>query len=98
MVRFYWTYILQCADDSYYVGMTNHIDKRVQQHQEGNNPRCHTYSKRPVKLVYSQMFLDPDHAIAMEKRIKGWTRVKKEALINGEFDKLPGLSKKKFRR
>jgi putative endonuclease len=98
MVKFFYTYILLCADGSYYVGVTYNLDLRLKQHQSGQIPTCYTFSRRPVKLVYHQMFPDPTEAIAFEKKLKGWTRAKKEALINGEFDKLPNLSKKKFKK
>ncbi|MGB0916052.1 MAG: GIY-YIG nuclease family protein [Flavobacteriales bacterium] len=81
MVKFFYTYILHCVDDSYYVGVTNNLDLRLSQHQEGQIPSCYTFSKRPVKLVCHQMFPDPN-----------------QALINGEFDKLPNLSMKKFKK
>jgi len=78
--------------------MTNNIDQRVLQHNSGMDSSCYTFDKRPVELVYHQMFQDPNDAIAFEKKLKGWTRAKKLALINGDFDKLPLLAKKRFKR
>ncbi len=98
MVRFYWTYILKCSDGSFYVGMTNKLDQRVLQHNSGTNPDCYTFNKRPVELVYHEMFQNPNDAIAFEKKLKGWSRAKKIALIDGEFEKLPLLSKKNFKK
>jgi len=49
-----------------------------------------------VKLVYSQGFQNAKDAIAWEKKIKKWSRAKKEALNSGDFDKLISLSKKKY--
>ncbi|MBI1286299.1 MAG: GIY-YIG nuclease family protein [Flavobacteriales bacterium] len=96
MVRFFYVYILECADGSYYTGITNDVDRRIAQHQAGNDPRAYTWNKRPVKLVYHQQFLDANDAIAFEKRVKGWNRKKKLALIEGRFGDLPGLAKKDF--
>jgi len=98
MVRFYWTYILKCSDGSFYVGMTNNLDQRVLQHNSGTNPDCYTFNKRPVELVYHEMFQNPNDAIAFEKKLKGWSPAKKIALIDGEFEKLPLLSKKNFKK
>ncbi|MEQ8925565.1 MAG: GIY-YIG nuclease family protein [Fulvivirga sp.] len=88
----YTVYILQCADDSYYVGMTNDIDRRLAEHQQGVN-RGYTSYRRPVKLVFTEHFSNVNHAFEFEKQIKGWRRAKKEALINGEWELLPELAK-----
>jgi putative endonuclease len=92
-----YVYILKCSDDSYYVGVTNNIETRVNQHNSGTNPGAYTYKRRPVHLVFYEGFLNPNAAIAFEKKIKGWSRKKKEALISGDFEKLKVLSKKDFK-
>jgi putative endonuclease len=93
----YFTYILFCADDSYYTGMTNDLDRRMEEHEEGINEGSYTADRRPVHLVWWEDFKYVNLAIAREKQIKGWSRVKKEALIEGNEEKLPALSKKKFK-
>lgn len=85
-------YILKCSDDSYYVGITNDIEARVVQHNDGLNTKAYTHSRRPVTLVFQEHFNDVNQAISFEKQIKGWRRAKKEALIRREWDKLPELS------
>lgn len=101
-MNIYYTYILKYADNSYYTGVTNDIEERFRQHQSGYNERSYTYSRRPVELVFQYEFNDIHQAIAFEKQVKGWNRKKKEAIINGEWDKLPELSmnsiKKKERK
>ncbi|MBL0047416.1 MAG: GIY-YIG nuclease family protein [Bacteroidetes bacterium] len=92
MLKYYFTYILECADKSYYTGITNDIDRRIAEHNEGENPSAYTYSRRPVKLVYLEQFFDPSTAIELEKQIKGWSRKKKDALIANNWDKLKELS------
>ena len=87
-MKTYFVYILKCADDSYYTGITNNLERRFYQHQTGLNTYCYTFKRRPLELVYSTMFYDVLQAISFEKQIKGWTRKKKEALINGDWDKL----------
>ena len=89
----YIVYILKCNDSSYYIGVTNDIESRFQQHQQGLNKRAYTYSRRPVTIAFQEHFHDVNQAIAFEKQVKGWRREKKEALINREWGKLPDLSK-----
>lgn len=92
-MRSYFVYILKCKDDSYYTGITNDPDKRLWQHNEGLINNSYTFSRKPVKLVFTSEFENVYDAIAAEKRIKGWGRKKKEALIKGDFDLLHDLSK-----
>jgi putative endonuclease len=87
-----WVYILECSDGSYYTGVTSDIDSRFAEHRQGVH-RGYTYSRRPVKLIWTEEFHDIQQAIDMEKRIKGWRRQKKEALMAGDFTLLQELSK-----
>ena len=86
-----WVYILRCADDSYYVGSTRNLDARLAQHAMGTVD-AYTEQRRPLTLAWAQEYERVDEAWAMERRIKGWRRQKREALIEGRFDALPGLS------
>jgi putative endonuclease len=85
-------YILLCADGSYYTGSTNDLERRIAQHEAGEGAN-HTRKHGPVKLVYYEWFPRVDQAFYREKQVQGWSRKKKEALINGEFGKLPELAK-----
>lgn len=87
-----FVYILRCADDSYYIGVTNNLERRILEHTIGLCPEAYTYSKRPILLVWSNLFLSTLEAIRWEKKLKSWTRKKKEALINGDFKSLKELS------
>ena len=89
-----FVYILECSDGSYYTGVTNNLERRLYEHQSGSHSG-YTSVRLPAKLVFSQEFDDPMTAIRREKQIKGWSRVKKEALIKGDFDLLVELSKNK---
>ena len=93
MIKYYYVYILQCSDNSYYTGVTNNLNRRLNEHQEGLSKTSYTYNKRPIKLVFQQTFTDVNQAIAFEKQVKGWSRKKKEAIINNEWHELPRLSK-----
>ena len=88
----YYVYILECADKSYYTGITNDINRRLLEHQNGINKDCYTYNKRPVELVFHTEFNDVNQAIAFEKQVKGWSRKKKEAIINDKWDDLKKLA------
>ena len=92
----YIVYILECSDKSYYTGVTNNITRRVIEHKSGSNKTCYTFNKRPLNLVYYCKFTDVNLAIEYEKKIKKWSRLKKTALISGEYNTLPNLAQKKF--
>ena len=89
---FYYVYILKCSDNSYYTGITNNLEKRHKEHQLGKFKDCYTFKLRPLELVFNQEFNDVLQAIYFEKKIKKWTRLKKEALINNDYDMLQILS------
>ena len=86
-------YILECSDGSYYTGITNDIERRLSEHQEGLIEWCYTHNKRPVELKHVEEFPDIMEAISREKQIKDWSRKKKEALIAGDSEKLVELSR-----
>ena len=90
-----FVYILRCADGSYYVGSTRDLDRRVQEHAAGHGA-AYTSTRLPVALVFAQEFDRVDEAYLMEKRVQGWSRAKREALIDGRYNDLPRLSKKRF--
>ena len=91
-MKTYFVYILQCADGSYYTGLTNNLGFRLEQHNSGTNPTSYTYSRRPVILAFNQDFSDVNQAILFEKKIKKWSAKKKKALIDGNFDLLQILA------
>jgi len=87
-------YILRCADGSYYTGITDKdLETRVSAHQQGLYDGF-TARRRPVTLVYDCHFEQVTDAIACERQVKGWRREKKEALIRGEYELLPRLSRR----
>ena len=82
----YYTYILKCADGSYYTGSTTNLELRLSEHSEGIDPHDYTFSRRPVELVWSEEFNTHDEAFRAEHQIKGWSRAKKEALIRSDWE------------
>ena len=84
----YYIYIILCADNSYYVGLTNDLIKRFKEHQTGVYERCYTFRKRPLQLQYYEMIPYLQDAVQREKQLKGWTKAKKKALIDRNLHKL----------
>ena len=82
MYKTYYTYIMSSNNDrTLYIGVTGDLIKRVAEHKSGKGSvftskyHCH-------KLVYFETFSDSNQAIEREKQLKGWTRAKKDSLIN----------------
>ena len=96
-MKIYFVYILLCSDDSYYVGFTNNLQRRLLEHSNKRNPYSYTSKRLPVRVVYFERYDSPIIGIYREKQIKGWSRIKKEALIEKRYDDLPKLSRKKNR-
>ncbi len=79
--------MLQCSDGKYYTGHTDDLERRIAEHHHGGF--CDfTSRRRPVKLVWAENFQTRDDAFRAEFRIGGWSRVKKEALIAGDWERL----------
>jgi putative endonuclease len=80
-----YLYIVRCADGSLYIGTTRTtLEIRIAQHNDGTF-KGYTEARRPVVLVYAEN----------ERKIKKWTRAKKEAFIRGDFVSLRVLAKRK---
>ena len=90
-----WMYILLCANGQYYTGSTNDLERKLAQHQMGEGANF-TRKHLPVKLVYFEEFQLVSDAFYREKQVQGWSRAKKEALINGDQNKLHELAKCRF--
>jgi putative endonuclease len=90
-----YLYIVKCRDGSFYVGTTrSNLEMRIAQHNAGTF-RGYTESRRPVELVFSEWFDRVTDAIEAERRLKGWSRVKKLAYIRGDIASLRQLAKRK---
>ena len=89
----YYVYILLCSDNSFYTGMTNNLEIRLIKHQSGSNKNSYTSKRLPIELKWNLECSDPRDAIQYEKQIKGWSRRKKQALINGDWNDLVKFSK-----
>jgi predicted GIY-YIG superfamily endonuclease len=89
----FWVYILRCSDDSFYVGHTDELDRRIAQRESGEADG-YTCTRRPVHLDYSQEFTSRYEALTAEVQIKGWSRRKKQALIEGDWGEISRLAKR----
>ena len=94
-MREYFVYVVQCSDKSYYTGITNNLERRLYEHNKGVNKTAYTFRRRPVTLRYCEAFKNPLDAITFEKKLKNWSRKKKEALFSNDWESIRKLSLKK---
>lgn len=86
-----WCYMLRCADGSFYVGCTTDLEQRLGEHRAGELDG-YTSARRPVVLVWAEESQTIHDAIEMERRLKRWSRAKKEALARGDWVRLKRLA------
>ncbi len=88
----FWVYMVECSDGSYYIGHSDDLEKRIEEHNmritEG-----YTSTRLPVKLVWSDSFVSRQEALERERQIKGWSRAKKKALIREDWEEISKLAK-----
>jgi putative endonuclease len=89
----YYVYLLLCSDDSFYVGSTQNLPDCVQAHNVGRGS-TYTPKRRPVRLMYAEVFKTEAEAIRRERQLKRWCAAKKQSLINGDIETLKRLSKR----
>lgn len=92
-----FVYILLCADGSFYTGSTTDLERRLEEHQNGQGSN-HTRKRLPVELVYTEEYERIDKAYYRERQLHGWSRDKKIALIEGRNEDLPMLAKSHWRK
>lgn len=80
----FFTYILRCRDGSYYVGHTDDLERRIAEHQTGALGG-YTARRLPVTFLWADSFQTRDEAFAAERKLKGWSRAKKEAMMAGDW-------------
>jgi predicted GIY-YIG superfamily endonuclease len=93
----FWLHILECRDRTLYVGHTDDLDGRMRCHDAGRVD-SYTASRRPLKLVFAEEFESRYEALAMERKLKGWSRAKKVAYIAGDWVAVSRLAKGKHQR
>ncbi len=88
----FFVYMLRCADGSYYVGHTDDLERRITEHRHGLHADGYTGTRLPVRCVFVQELVTRDEAREAERRIKGWSRAKKEALIARDWNRIHELA------
>ena len=84
----WFCYILRCADDTLYCGITNDLDKRLAAHNAGTAAK-YTRARGPVEPVFVESCADKSAALKREMTIKRLTRAQKLALIQSGFQARP---------
>jgi predicted GIY-YIG superfamily endonuclease len=87
----FYVYMLRCADDSLYVGHTDDLAGRVEAHR-ARRYAGYTAKRLPVSLIFADTFRTREEAFAAERRIKGWSRAKKLALVRGDWETVRQLA------
>jgi len=90
----FWAYMLHCRSGYFYTGHTDDLETRVAQHEAGLLPGFAS-DHAPIRLVWSQEFATRYEALAAERQIKGWSRAKKPALIQGDWLRISELARSK---
>ena len=75
-----YTYLVKCADNTLYCGWTNHLEKRMEAHNQGKGAK-YTKTRRPVELVYYESYPTKEEAMRREVQIKKLSRKNKLFLI-----------------
>ena len=89
----FFAYMLRCADGSYYIGHTDNLEARMAEHNHGQIPG-YTSTRRPIELVWNDTFPSRIEALEAERKIKGWSRAKKAALIAGDWTAIERLARR----
>jgi len=80
----YYVYIVQCADNTLYTGISTELERRVKEHNESDKGAKYTRVRRPVHLVYNESYPDRSSASKREYEIKKkMSRAKKLEMIKG---------------
>jgi len=89
----YYVYILRCCDGSFYTGYARDLAKRMEKHHNPSDYSSYTANRLPVELIWHQSFPQKWQALKVERQLKGWSRKKKIAMMNENWDLLRSLSK-----
>lgn len=87
----FFVYMLRYDDGSYYTGHTDNLELPLAQHEAGSLGG-YTAKRRPVTLVWCDSFMERDQAFQVERKLKGWSRAKKQALIAGDWERISQLA------
>lgn len=89
----YFVLIVECSDKSYFIDITDNLYKKLDDLNLGTDRKCFTYTRRPVTLKFYETFRTLEEALAARKQLQGWSRKKKEALFERNWEKIQELAK-----
>jgi putative endonuclease len=88
-----YVYLLECSDGTLYCGSSRkEIEERLSEHNNGLFTKSYTYQRRPVKLIWCEKFTNITDAIDCERRLKGWSKAKKLAMIRNDWNEVSRLA------
>jgi putative endonuclease len=90
----HYVYIVRCVDGTLYVGSARDLEERLKAHNDGRGA-AYTFKRRPVRLIYSETLDSHYKALARERQLKRWSHGKKQALIEGNLERLKRLSRRR---
>ena len=93
----FFLYILKCNDGSYYIGHTDNVEKRISEHKNSFYENAYTSTRLPFEVAKVEIFSMRYEVLVAERKIKKWNRKKKEAYIQGDWELLTLLAKRKKR-
>ncbi len=88
----YYVFILRCKDGRFFTGITTDLKKEIERHQNGVNRKNYTFYRRPVVLEWYQTFHNEEQALAIKKKLTGWSGQKKEAFLQKNFEHIQTLA------
>lgn len=89
---FFYVFILRCKDGRFYTGITTDLKKEIENHENGVNRKSFTFYRRPLILEWYQTFTNRDQALAIKKKLTGWSAQKKQAFLEKNFDHIITLA------
>jgi predicted GIY-YIG superfamily endonuclease len=95
-MKMFSLYILECADQSLYIGQTDDLTERMRQHDAGTAD-AYTSKRKPLKLIHVEEFGTRHEALTMERKLKGWSKAKKLAYLAGDWNAIHNLAKGRHR-
>jgi len=92
-MKTYYVYMLRCFDGTFYVGLTDDLERRFAEHCTGIDPDCYTFNRRPLLIAYAGEFNLIYQAIGFERQLKRWSHRKKRAFAEGKWSDLKRYSR-----
>ncbi|RZJ66608.1 MAG: GIY-YIG nuclease family protein [Flavobacterium sp.] len=89
---FYYVYILRCKDGKFFTGITKNLKTEIDCLKNGSDRKNYTFNRRPFVLEWYQTFHNLEQALAIKKKLSGWSGQKKKAFLEKNFDHIQTLA------